>query len=176
MGRPVVWMVVLVSALVTAACGSSDGVVATTTSRVADGRRIAALVAADARAVDGALEATRGPCGAAQSPRALPACKGPELVAVAAAQKLLDRIAVQPDVPALHDALATLSRGLQAFVSGARERIAAIDAGDVARFTRAHEAIAGALAILCPAISTLNVAVGEADRVDASSCRDAAVG
>ena len=176
MRRSVMWMVVLLGSLATPACGRDDGEVATTTSRLIDARRVAALVAADARAFDGALDATRGPCSAAAPPATLPACKGPELLAVAAAQKLLDRIAVQPDVPVLHDTLATLSRGLQAFVSGARERISAIDEGDVARFARAHESIAGALAILCPAIVTLNASVAEADRVDGSSCRDAAVG
>lgn len=176
MGRAVVWMLVLVGSLATTACGRDAAEVATTTSRVLDARRIATLVATDARTFDEALEATRAPCAAAAPAATLPACKGPELVALAAAQALLDRLAVQPDVAALHDAVATLSRGLQAFVSGARERIAAIDARDAPRFARARESIAGALAILCPAIATLNANVAEADRVEASSCRDTAVG
>ena len=174
-GRAVV--VLALAAMTLVACGSDDDDAPPTTAGSGATTGIAVEVAAGYRTFDAALEATRGACpatGAAAA--AMKACKGPELVAVAAASALLERLATVPDTPKLRSVLAPLSRGLQAFVSAARERIAAIDAGDTARFDRDHEAVASALAILCPAVTALDAAVPEGARVTPTTCRDTDVG
>jgi hypothetical protein len=138
---------------------------------------VAVEVAAGYRSFDSALEATRGPCPPGGATAAsMATCKGPELRVVAAASSLLERLATVPDTPSLRDVLAPLSRGLQAFVSAARERIAAIDAGDTGRFDRDHESIAGALGILCPAVTALDDVLPVSARIAATSCKDTGVG
>jgi hypothetical protein len=175
LGRAI--LVLTLAAVVLVACGSDDDGAPTTTVGAGDANALAIEVAGGYRSFDAALEMTRGPCppeGATATSMA--ACKGPELVAVAAAQTLLGRLATIPDTPSLRGVLAPLSRGLQAFVSAARERIAAIDAGDTARFDRDHEAVASALTLLCPAVAALDAVVPASTRVAPKTCRDHAVG
>jgi hypothetical protein len=172
-----IW-VLAVAAMTLVACGSDDdGSTTTTAAADANAGAVAIGVAAGYETFDAALELTRGPCPSANATAAsMASCKGPELVAVAAAESLLGRLATVPDTPSLRGVLAPLSRGLQAFVSAARERIAAIDAGDVARFDRDHESIAGALGILCPAVVALDAVVPSHARVASTTCKDMSVG
>jgi hypothetical protein len=172
-------MVVLaLAAMVLVGCGSDDDE-ATTTTTVGTGAAgaVALEVAAGYRTFDAALEMTRGACPStgATTPT-MAACKGPELVAVAAAESLLAHLATIPDTPSLRAVLAPLSRGLQAFVSAARQRIAAIDGGDATRFDRYHESVAGALGILCPALASLDAVVPARARVRSATCTDTSVG
>lgn len=175
LGRAI-WVLALAT-ITLVACGSDDDDAPTTTAGIADRSAVAGQVAAGYRSFDDALSATRGACPPSGATAAtMTACKGPELVAVSTATALLEKLAALPDTPSLRDVLAPLSRGLQAFVSAARERIAAIDAGDTARFDRDHESIAGALAILCPAVTALDAALPADERVLPASCSDTAVG
>lgn len=170
-------MVLALTAMVLVACGSDDDDSTTTTAAVGGADAVALQVAAGYRSFDAALEMTRGTCpSGGATPTAMAACKAPELVAAAAAQSLLGQLATMPDTPSLRDVLAPLSRGLQAFVSAARERIAAIDGGDTARFDRYHESVAGALGILCPAVAELDSIVPSRARVRSTTCRDTSVG
>ncbi|MEA3054895.1 MAG: hypothetical protein QOD30_327 [Actinomycetota bacterium] len=175
LGRAI-WVLAL-AAITLAACGSDDDDAPTTTAGVGERNAVAVEVAAGYCSFDAALSATRGPCPpSGATAAAMAACKGPELVAVAAAEALLKRLATLPDTPSLRDVLAPLSRGLQAFVSAARERISAIDAGDTARFDRDHESIAGALGILCPVVTELVAALPAGGRDLPTTCDDTAVG
>lgn len=170
------WVLALAT-LTLIACGSDDDDATATTAGVGNARTVATEVATSYRAFDAALEATRGVCPPAGATKAsMTACKAPALVAVAAAESLLARLATVPDTPSLRDVLAPLSRGLQAFVSAARERIGAIDGRDPARFDRDHEAIASALALLCPALTALDGRLPTGSRVQPTTCRDTAVG